>query len=211
MVETTADRRRLGRIPRVVLTSAVVALGLLLTSMVSAEASNLPQAVAVGTDHPPAIEDSYAPVTEGGDMMSFSPSSDSSLLTSRTVTEQAQLMACCGRSFDWDFYGRCCINSRTWTTSRSGSIWLDVDYVYPCTTINGDLGPDLRFTLYRQTSTGGYTNVGYRYIYNCDYTDVSWSGQPTGRYYFRLQKLYPHRDAQYTTIEGTLAYDGSTT
>lgn len=111
-----------------------------------------------------------------------------------------------GGGFDWTFTGKCCVTSRTWTTVTKNAIWIDVDSIKPCESIDGKW-TTVRITL-EKDEWWGWSDQGSG-DYPCNaLADLKWPDKPADNYRFRLEILFPHRDLKDYSVTGSVAYDG---
>lgn len=111
-------------------------------------------------------------------------------------------------SFAWTFNGKCCIESRKFTTTSTTDIWVDVDYVRP----NGNEvdGPLIyTFTLFRDRPLRDVQVGSYRQ--GTGASDFVWKGVTADTFYWRMDIEYPWRDARQWQMGGNTAWGGSRT
>lgn len=119
-----------------------------------------------------------------------------------------------GGSFEYGFTGKCCINTREFSTSVEANVYISVRNMSPCNYMSGsgygDGRVDVKMQLFQNDFAGDTKIGGDKFIVDCAGT-VSWSQvNPRNRLYIKMTILYPHRDSRTYSWSGKVAYDGST-
>ncbi|MFC7500926.1 hypothetical protein [Nocardioides sp. GCM10030258] len=133
------------------------------------------------------------------------------LFTSFLVAPSAMAV---GSGFDYSFSGYCCINSREFDSSKEADVYISVRNMYPCNRLSntyaGDDRPDIKMQLFQADAFDDTKIGGDKYIIDCAGT-VKWSMvNQRDDLYVKMTLLYPHRDSQKYSWDGSVAYNGRT-
>lgn len=105
-----------------------------------------------------------------------------------------------GQSFAWTFEGTCCVNSRSWKTTKKADIVI-TSTVLPC-----EEGQEYRILLERKKRFGWTKSGNWRY-HHCSGT-ATWEDRKVSRYRFRLEVAETVDDPVREGF-GTVYYDGA--
>ncbi|WP_159798202.1 hypothetical protein [Puerhibacterium puerhi] len=165
--------------PRTVaVTAAVLMLAGITTPAVAAEPSAAEPGVAVVDDDLPDPTD----VVENGDGTTTLVYDDGATFTSQTAVpagDGARTLALAAASFPWSATYDVSITSRSWTTSGSGDVWVDVSSITNCG------GKAQSLSLYR-LSGSSWSRVGTVRSVSCSGGSYVWRGVAQGTYRFQL-------------------------